>query len=117
MSSPDLLLELRARLEAQVRDADAALADIRSARSDATSDDEHDPEGSTLTDDWSRVIGLREAAVSALAETDAALERARAGTYGTCVGCGRPIAPGRLEARPATPFCIDCASRGDGSPR
>jgi DnaK suppressor protein len=109
MSSPEPLLELRGRLEQQLRDADAELEGIRAARSDATSDDEHDPEGSTLTDDWSRVIGLREAAVAALGETDAALERVRTGSYGVCLNCGRDIPPGRLEARPATPYCVACA--------
>ena len=110
MSSPDSLLELRARLETRVAEVEAELANIRLARADANADDEHDPEGSTLTEDWSRVIGLREAAVAALAETDAALERVRAGTYGVCVSCGRDIPPGRLEVRPATAFCVACAS-------
>jgi len=26
-----------------------------------------------------------------------------------CENCGEPIAPARLEARPATPTCLDCA--------
>ncbi|CAN5151287.1 TraR/DksA C4-type zinc finger protein [soil metagenome] len=111
MSSTDVLIGLRARLQAQLSDAEAELGDIRGARSASTADDEHDPEGSTLTDDWSRAVGLREAAIAALHETDAALERVGDGTYGICVSCGRAIAPGRLEARPATPLCIACASR------
>ena len=32
-----------------------------------------------------------------------------AGIYGICETCGRPIAPERLAARPATRTCIDCA--------
>lgn len=110
MSSPDLLLELRGTLERRLREADLELAGVRSARADANADDEHDPEGSTLTEDWSRLIGLREAAVAALRETDAALERVRMGTYGVCESCGRDIPLARLEARPATPFCVACAA-------
>ena len=34
--------------------------------------------------------------------------RAREGTYGTCVRCGRPIASGRLEALPWAAHCIEC---------
>lgn len=108
----------RARLEMlrQERIADAAaiatsLADVRAARSDGTADDEHDPEGSTLTADWSHLEGLSAAARAHLAEIDVAIARLDAGTYGTCARCGQAIAPARLEARPATPLCIACATR------
>lgn len=40
---------------------------------------------------------------------DAALERVRAGTYGTCESCGEPISPARLDLLPDTPFCKNCA--------
>ena len=110
MSSPtDLLLALRAELEEQLHEADTELSDIRSARSDSTSDDEHDPEGSTLSTDWSRIAGLRSATLTGITDVDAALERVAVGTYGLCANCGRAIAPGRLEARPAAALCIDCA--------
>ncbi len=39
-----------------------------------------------------------------------ALARLDAGDYGWCIRCGEPIAPARLEADPATPFCRDCAA-------
>jgi RNA polymerase-binding transcription factor DksA len=41
---------------------------------------------------------------------DAALSRISAGTFGTCVKCGDPISPERLEAVPYTPFCKTCAA-------
>lgn len=44
-----------------------------------------------------------------LTEVQAALERLDAGTYGTCEVCGSAIAGPRLEAMPATRFCIDHA--------
>lgn len=40
-----------------------------------------------------------------------ALKRVQNGTYGVCAGCRKPIAPGRLEAMPETPFCVDCQGR------
>jgi DnaK suppressor protein len=43
-----------------------------------------------------------------LAAIDAALGRIEAGTYGTCVNCGAPIAPERLEAMPWATLCIEC---------
>jgi DnaK suppressor protein len=48
-----------------------------------------------------------------LSSVRVALERIREGTYGTCLGCGQPIAPERLEYLPDTPYCTPCnATRG-----
>lgn len=40
-----------------------------------------------------------------------ALDRLSAGTYGTCVGCDRPIPYGRLIVMPEAVHCIACSSR------
>jgi RNA polymerase-binding transcription factor DksA len=44
-----------------------------------------------------------------LDEVERALEKIDSGTYGKCEVCGQPIAEPRLEAMPATRFCIDHA--------
>jgi DnaK suppressor protein len=46
-----------------------------------------------------------------LEEVDAALERVDNGTYGNCEVCGKPIGAARLEAMPATRFCIEHAAK------
>lgn len=46
-----------------------------------------------------------------LAEVERALARLDDGTYGSCLRCNKPINEARLEAMPATPFCIECASK------
>jgi RNA polymerase-binding transcription factor DksA len=46
-----------------------------------------------------------------LEEVAAAITRLDEGTYGTCEVCGVDINPARLEAMPATRFCIDHANR------
>jgi DnaK suppressor protein len=46
-----------------------------------------------------------------LDEVDAALQRVDGGTYGTCEVCGKPIGAARLEAMPATRFCIEHAAK------
>lgn len=84
---------------------------LRLMRADSSDDDEHDPEGPTLSSEWSRLRGLQLAAEARLAEADAALARVTSGTYGLCVSCGRPIAAGRLEARPFAALCVECGSR------
>ncbi len=109
---------VRESLEARLREIDAQLArldadeaSLRSDRADATADDEHDPEGSTLSGEWQRVDALRRARLDERAEVERALARVDAGTYGACVGCGRPIPPARLEARPMATMCVECAAR------
>jgi len=91
--------------------ARAKLSEIRSERAAAVTDDEHDPEGSTLTYEWSLAQAELVAAESSLDQLDAALARVAAGTYGVCVECGHPITQDRLDARPAADTCIDCARK------
>jgi RNA polymerase-binding transcription factor DksA len=56
------------------------------------------------------VVSALEAEASAeIAAIDAALERLAAGSYGTCVSCGDTIGAARLEARPASAECLECA--------
>ena len=94
------------RLAALTGDFDEVVAASR----DTNADDEHDPEGATIAFERSQVAALVQQARTHLAEVDRALERLADGTYGTCEGCGRPIAPARLEARPTARLCIDCAA-------
>lgn len=47
----------------------------------------------------------------ALDEVAHALSRLGDGSYGTCEVCGKVITAARLEAMPATRFCIDHANR------
>ena len=110
MSDPAAVLRARAA------DLDALLAKlaadddaVRADRADQTADDEHDPEGSTLSGEWQRIEALRRSAASERAEVDAALDRVAAGTYGVCVVCGRAIPAARLEARPFATTCVGCA--------
>lgn len=51
---------------------------------------------------------LRTSATSALAETEAALNRMRAGSYGICERCTQPIPYERLEILPVSRYCMRC---------
>lgn len=84
---------------------------IRADRVDVPADDEHDPEGSTLSMEWQRIDALRRATLIERAQLDAALARVEEGTYGICTRCGRRIPAGRLQARPAASMCVDCAAQ------
>lgn len=51
---------------------------------------------------------LEENAGTIVREIDLALERIEAGTYGTCINCGRPIPEERLAAVPYAVLCVPC---------
>jgi len=91
----------------RLRDDEASL---RHDRADATADDEHDPEGSTLSGEWAQVDALRRGAEAEQTEIAAARERVASGTFGVCETCGRPIADARLEVLPFARHCIACAA-------
>src|SRR4249919_3932711 len=55
-----------------------------------------------------RDLALRDRSDHQLLLVDEALARLDDGTFGTCVRCGQPIAPERLEALPWAARCIDC---------
>lgn len=54
-------------------------------------------------------LGLLESERSLLSEISAALARIDEGTYGICVGTGKPISKARLDARPWSQYCIEYA--------
>jgi RNA polymerase-binding protein DksA len=64
----------------------------------------------TATETFERELAdtLQDNTGAVLTAIDGALERIDNGTYGTCIRCGKPIAPERLEALPYAELCIDC---------
>lgn len=105
----DVLRERRRGDQAEAEHLAESLGIVLSARSDATADDEHDPEGPTLSSEWSRIQALRSETSDDIRAVDAALDRIRQGTYGACTRCGSPIGVDRLRARPTAELCIGCA--------
>lgn len=85
---------------------------VESSRFVAT-DDEHDPDGSTVGFERAKTTALLDAAWARLAEVDAALARLDSGSYGACEQCGEPIGAERLRARPPARWCIRCAEPAD----
>ncbi len=56
----------------------------------------------------------REAHQRRLVLIDAALRTLKGGRYGLCRSCEEPISLKRLEARPETPFCLECQAEREG---
>ena len=105
-----LLNARRTAVEQSLRAHGATARDLLAARGADSADDEHDPEGSTLSAEWSMLQGVRAAEQQELKDIDAALARLDVGTYGVCVHCGQPIPLDRLRARPTATMCVACAS-------
>src|ERR1700743_3480908 len=95
-----------ARIRAMQADLDAIVA----ASANANTDDEHDPEGSTIAYERAQVTALLAGAQSNLGDLDRALARLSAGEYSVCERCGSPISAERLAALPAGRTCFDCAN-------
>ena len=105
-----LLEAARQRLESLQAEFEAEGLRQRSEREDLSSlssIDQHPADQGTETFDRERDLSIREQVEGEFAEVTKALQRLEAGTYGRCEACGRPIGVERLEAEPATRFCLD----------
>jgi RNA polymerase-binding transcription factor DksA len=107
----ELLLAERDRALRRIAALEREFAGLAEAAASAGTDDEHDPEGATLAFERQHAAALLAQARDQLAGVDTALDRLRAGRYGTCDRCGQPIGADRLAARPAALVCLACAAR------
>jgi RNA polymerase-binding transcription factor DksA len=69
--------------------------------------DQHQADVGTETFNRERDLSILEQVEAELADVSHALKRLDEGTYGTCEACGKPIDDERLEALPATRFCLE----------
>jgi len=91
-------------LQAVTRDYDRIVA----ASQLVSSDDEHDPEGSTIAFERAQTLAIADQLRAQLSELDQALARMEDGSYGMCEVCRKPITAARLEARPTASRCVVC---------
>jgi RNA polymerase-binding transcription factor DksA len=103
------LVTERARLAGQVESLQREFDAIVESSELVSTDDEHDPDGSTIAFERQMVAALLSEARHGVGELDAAIERVDAGTYGRCARCGGEISTERLDALPAAATCIRCA--------
>ncbi len=106
----------RARTAANEAGLVAEVESIVEASAQANLDDEHDPEGATVGYERARVASLLAEARTRLSQLDRAAARLRAGMYGACERCRRPIAFERLAAYPAAVMCVACEADRARSP-
>ncbi|MCU1368055.1 MAG: hypothetical protein JWN39_3694 [Ilumatobacteraceae bacterium] len=104
-----LLVDEAARSAEQAAALSASFEAIVAAAELVNTDDEHDPEGTTIAFERAQVSALHRQATADVESIAQALERLDAGTYGACESCGRPIGFDRLSALPASTHCVSCA--------
>lgn len=106
----DLLAAQLAATRARITDLSRDVTRIVEATAGANTDDEHDPEGSTIAFERAQLLAVLEQARRDLGALEAARRRVDDGTYGRCERCGRAIPTDRLRARPAATRCVTCAA-------
>lgn len=89
--------------------------ELETARAESQAESGHEPSSynqhqadiASETFDREKDLTLLDSIEGELADVEHALRRLDQGTYGTCEACGKPIPDDRLEALPATRFCLD----------
>ncbi|MFD3718507.1 TraR/DksA family transcriptional regulator [Streptomyces sp. NPDC058674] len=99
------VLRLRAELDA----SEAAISGLMRDSGDGAGDDQADTGTKNITRESE--LALAANATSMLEQTERALERLEAGTYGLCENCGRPIGKARMQAFPRATLCVDCKQK------
>ncbi|MTV24154.1 TraR/DksA family transcriptional regulator [Nitriliruptoraceae bacterium ZYF776] len=102
------IADRRGRTEERVRALRRDFATIVEQSSDASRDDEHDPEGATIAFERAQVTALLRDAEAQLDALDAASARLADGEVDRCEACDGPIGTERLLARPTVRTCARC---------
>ncbi len=99
-SATDLIVMLKGMLDS-----------FNASQRGVIADDEHDPEGPSIAIQRSESSAMLAQARQHLDEINSAMARIDYGSYGICEGCGRDIPFARLNARPHSTHCINCAEQ------
>lgn len=106
MTSSAVNDSVRSGLETEREDLLRRLDELTIDGSAAPDFDENFADSAQVAAELGENLTLAAALREQLADVEGALVRLDNGTYGRCQECGEPISKARLEAMPATPFCI-----------
>jgi len=98
-----------ARLTDDLRSADADLTELLRNSGEGAGDDQADSGSSAI--EREQELTLVNNTRDLLAQSERALERIEAGTYGVCESCGYAIGKARLLAFPRALLCVECKQR------
>ncbi|MFE0138077.1 TraR/DksA family transcriptional regulator [Streptomyces sp. NPDC059037] len=97
------------RLGAEITSSEDALAGLMRDSGDGAGDDDADTGTKNITREHE--MSLAANAREMLVQTERALERLDAGTYGVCENCGNPIGKARMQAFPRATLCVECKQK------
>jgi DnaK suppressor protein len=98
-----------AGLTAEIAQAESQIAD---RLGDAVGDAGDDPaDAGAKTFQREHELALTQNARDLLEQSQSALARIEAGTFGSCQSCGQPIGKARLQAFPRATLCVACKQR------
>jgi RNA polymerase-binding protein DksA len=111
--------QLQKRLRVQLESSrEELVSELRSLGADPDNErvqkltgiNENFADSASATTERAETFALVDQLRDRLVDIDRALNRMAEGTYGTCQRCGKEIATPRLEARPMSVYCVECAS-------
>ncbi|WP_405737882.1 TraR/DksA family transcriptional regulator [Streptomyces sp. NBC_00028] len=114
--TPEEVAEARAelqsealRLGAEITTSEESLAGLMRDSGDGAGDDEADTGTKNITREHEMALAAN--AREMLEQTERALDRLDAGTYGLCENCGNPIGKARMQAFPRATLCVECKQK------
>ena len=114
--TPEEVEEARAGLQAEetrlrdeITSSERALAGLMRDSGDGAGDDQADTGAKNITREHE--LALAANAREMLTQTEHALERLDAGTYGLCENCRNPIGKARMQAFPRATLCVECKQK------
>ncbi|MFF2654663.1 TraR/DksA family transcriptional regulator [Streptomyces sp. NPDC058045] len=97
------------RLNNELESSEQSLAGLMRDSGDGAGDDEADTGSKNITREHE--LALAANAREMLQQSERALERLDAGTYGVCENCGNPIGKARMQAFPRATLCVECKQK------
>ncbi|MFL6117054.1 MAG: TraR/DksA family transcriptional regulator [Catenulispora sp.] len=98
-----------ARLHREIGLAETGIADLLRDSGEGAGDDQAD--AGTKNFEREHEMAIANNARDMLQQTERALARLAAGTYGVCESCGEPVGKYRLQAFPRATLCMPCKQK------
>lgn len=97
------------RLRNEIESSEQSLVGLMRDSGDGAGDDQADTGAKNITREHE--LALAANAREMLTQTERALEKLDAGTYGLCENCGNPIGKARMQAFPRATLCVECKQK------
>jgi len=99
------------RLHREISTAETGIADLLRDSGEGAGDDQAD--AGTKNFEREHEMSIANNARDMLQQTERALARLAAGTYGVCESCGDPVGKYRLQAFPRATLCMSCKQKAE----